>query len=112
LRDQAAEQILRLQKSVAELAAQEKVAQFQNELAQDQLDTVSTQLRLGSGGAPGAAAPLPKDEQGAHISERSYFVDMLGTQFQLMQARLSLLRSMGRIEDWAKQVPPGSTPHP
>ncbi len=49
---------------------------------------------------------MPKDEQGARISERSYFVDMLDTQFQLMQARLSLLRSMGRIEDWAKQVPP------
>jgi outer membrane protein TolC len=112
LRDQAAEQILRLQKSEAELAAQEKVAELQNELAQDQLDTIATQLRLGSGGSPGAAAPLPKDEQGARISERSYFVDMLGTQFQLMQARLSLLRSMGRIEDWAKQVPPGGAPHP
>ncbi len=105
LRDQMGEQVLRLQKSVAELAAQEKVAQLQNELAQDQLDTITTQLHLGSG-TPGAAAPLPKDEQGARISERSYFVDMLDTQFRLMQARLSLLRSMGRIEDWAKKVPP------
>jgi outer membrane protein TolC len=104
LRDQTGEQILRLQKSVAELAAQEKVAQLQNELAQDQLDAIITQLHLGSG-TPGAAAPLPKDEQGARISERSYFVDMLDTRFRLIQARLSLLRSMGRIEDWAKQVP-------
>ena len=27
---------------------------------------------------------------------------MLDTRFQLTQARLSLLRSMGEIEDWAK----------
>jgi outer membrane protein TolC len=104
LRDQAGEQILQLQKSVAELTAQEQVAELQNELAQDQLDAITTQLHLGSG-SPGAATPLPKDEQAAHIGERSRFVDMLETRFQLTQARLSLLRSMGRIEDWAKAVP-------
>jgi len=104
LRDQAGEQILQLQKNQAELSAQEQVAELQNELAQDQLDAITTQLHLGSGSA-GAAAPLPKDEQGARISERSHFVDMLDTRFQLTQARLSLLRTMGRIEDWAKAVP-------
>ncbi len=108
LRNQTGEQILRLQKNITELAAQQQVAELQNELAQDQLDAITTQLRLGSG-TPGGAAPLPKDEQGAHIRERSYFVDMLQTQFQLTQARLSLLRSMGRIEDWAKATP---APHP
>jgi outer membrane protein TolC len=104
LRNQTSEQVLQLQKSVAELTAQEQVAELQNELSQDQLDAVTTQLRLGSG-TPGAAAPLPKDEQGAHIRERSHFVDMLETRFQLTQTRLALLRSMGRIEDWAKAVP-------
>jgi outer membrane protein TolC len=104
LRNQTGEQVLQLQKTVAELTAQEQVAELQNELSQDQLDAVTTQLRLGSG-TPGAAAPLPKDAQGAHIRERSHFVDMLETRFQLTQARLSLLRSMGRIEDWAKASP-------
>jgi outer membrane protein TolC len=104
LRDQAGEQVLRLQKNIAELAAQEQVAELQNELAQDQLDAITTQIRLGSGN-PGAAAPLPKDEQGARIRERSHFVDILETRFQLTQARLSLLRSMGRIEEWAKSTP-------
>ncbi len=56
LRDQTGEQILRLQKSVAELAAQEKVAQLQNELAQDQLDTITTQLHLGSGASRSGGA--------------------------------------------------------
>ena len=104
LRNQTSEQVLQLQKTVAELTAQEQVAELQNELSQDQLDAVTTQLRLGSG-TPGAAAPLPKDEQGAHIRERSHFVDMLETRFELTQARLSLLRSMGRIEEWAKAAP-------
>ena len=96
--------MLQLQKNIAELVAQEEVAALQNEVAQDQLDTITTQLRLGSG-TPGAPAPLPKDEQAARIGERSRFVDLLETRFQLTQARLSLLRSMGRIEDWAKTVP-------
>ena len=103
-RDQTEEQVLRLQKSVGELAAQEDVAELQNELAQDQLDTISTQLRLGGGGQ-GAAPLLPKDEQAARIGERNKFVDLLTTRYQLAQARLSLLRSVGRIEEWAKTTP-------
>jgi outer membrane protein TolC len=104
LRDQTGEQILQLQKSLAELSAQEQVAELQNELAQDQLDAIATQLRLG--GSSGGAQPLPKDEQTAHINERTRFVDTLEARFALTQARLTLLRSMGGIEDWAKEVPP------
>src|SRR6202167_5308951 len=104
LRNQAGEQILQLQKNVTELGAQEQVAELQNELAQDQLDAITTQLHLGSG-TPGAAAPLPKDEQAARIRERGHFGDMLETRFQVMQARLSLLKSMGKIEDWAQGTP-------
>jgi outer membrane protein TolC len=104
LRDQTSEQILQLRKSIAELAAQEQVAALQNELAQDQLDMVTAELQSGSGN-PGAPAPLPKDEQAARIGERSRYVDMLETRFQLTQARISLLRSLGRIEGWARTVP-------
>jgi outer membrane protein TolC len=104
VRDQAGEQMLQLQKNITELEAQEQVAELQNELAQDQLDAITTQLHLGSG-IPGAPAPLPKDEQAARVGERSRFVDLLETRFQLTQARLALLRTTGRIEEWAKTVP-------
>jgi hypothetical protein len=77
-------------------------------LAQDQLDIITTQLRLGGGGG-GGTGPLPKDEQSAHIRERNGFIDLLGTRFQLTQAQLSLLRSTGKIEDWAK-IPPAPRP--
>jgi outer membrane protein TolC len=98
-RDQTEEQVLRLQKNIGELLAQEDVAKLQNELAQNQLDVITTQLSSGSGGQ---GAPMAKDEQTAHIDERNKFVDLLTTRNQLTQARLSLLRSVGRIEDWAK----------
>jgi outer membrane protein TolC len=109
VRDQTSEQILQLQKNVVELSAREQVAELQNELAQDQLDAITTQLQKGSA-TEGASAPLPKDEQGAHISERSRFVDILETRYELTQARLSLLRATGRIEDWAKAAPAAPQP--
>jgi outer membrane protein TolC len=109
LRDQTREQALQLQANIAELAAQERVAELQNELSQDQLDALTTQLRLGSA-SPGVPAPSPRDEQGARIRERGFFVDVLETRFELTQARLALLRSLGTIEEWAKAAP--ATPHP
>jgi outer membrane protein TolC len=108
VRNQTDEQVLQLQKNIAELRAQEQVAELQNELSQDQLDAITTQLQAGSP-APGGSAVLPKDEQGAHIRERTHYIDMLETRFELTQARLSLLRTVGKIEDWAKAIP---APHP
>jgi len=45
---------------------------------------------------------LAQGRAGRPRRERSQFVDILETRFQLTQARLSLLRSMGRIEVLAK----------
>jgi outer membrane protein TolC len=104
-RDQAKEQVLQLEKNISELSARERVAQLQNELSQDQLDALTTQLQSGSAN-PGSPAPSPKDEQGARIRERGYFVDTLETRFELMQARLGLLRTLGTIEAWAKSSAP------
>jgi outer membrane protein TolC len=109
LHDQTSEQALQLQKSLSELAAQEQVAEIQNELAQDQLQAVRAQLQSSGGGNSQAAPLTPKDEQRALLNERRQYVDMLDARFQLTQAQLSLLRTMGDIETWAKAVP---VPHP
>jgi outer membrane protein TolC len=103
-RDQTSEQVLRLQKSLGELAAAERVAALQSELAQDQLEAVTTEIQTG-GGNPNTAPLTPKDEQQAHINERNRYVDMLDAKFQLTEAQLSLLRALGKIEDWAKTIP-------
>lgn len=103
-RDTANEQISQLQQSLAELAAQQRVAQLQAELAQDQLNAVTTQLNNDSG-SPNGATLTPKDEQQARIQERQRYEDVLDANYSLLRAELNLLRSTGSIEDWAKSGP-------
>lgn len=102
-RDTAHEQTRQLQKSLAELGAQKRVAQLQADLAQEQLEAIQTQLTNGSG-SPNAAAVTPKDEQQAHIQERQRYEEVLDANFAVIRAELSLLRSIGTIEGWAKSV--------
>jgi len=105
-RDQTSEQVTELQKSLAELVAQEEVAQLQSELAASDLETVTAQVSSGSSSPIGQ--PLtPRDEQNAHIQERQRYLEYLNSKFDLLKAELSLLRIVGSIEDWAK-----SSTHP
>jgi hypothetical protein len=83
------------------LAAQQRVAQLQAELAQDQLDAIATQLTDGSG-SPNVTPRSPKDELQARIEERLRYEDVLDANYAVLRAELSLLRSTGDIEDWAK----------
>lgn len=102
-RDAASEQVFQLQQSLAELSTQQRIAQLQAELAQEQLNAVETQLAHGSGSLN---APLtPKDEQQARIEERQRYEDVLDANLAVLRAELSILRSTGSIEDWAKSGP-------
>jgi hypothetical protein len=74
---------------------------LQAELAQEQLDVIVTQLANG-GGSPNAPAVTPKNEQQAHIQERERYEDVLDANFAVTRAELSLMRSIGTIESWAK----------
>ena len=105
-RDQTSEQVTELQKSLAELVAQEEVAQLQSELAASDLETVTAQVSSGSS-SPGGQSLTPRDEQNAHIQERQRYLEYLNSKFDLLKAELSLLRMVGSIEDWAK-----SSTHP
>ena len=111
VRNQTSEAVLELQKNLAELAAQVNVAQLQNELAQDQLQAVATQLQTGSGN-PDQPALTPKDQEQARIDERARYVDLLDSKFQLTQAQLTLLRSLGQIDEWAKSAVSLGAPPP
>jgi outer membrane protein TolC len=98
------EQVFQLRNSLAELTAQQRVAQLKAELAQEQLEAVSIQLNQGSG-SPNVAPLTPKDEQQARIEERQRYEDVLDANFAVLRAELSLMRSIGTIEDWAKAGP-------
>jgi outer membrane protein TolC len=100
-RDQSSENIVTLQKSLNELAAQKDVAQLQGELAQSQLDAILTQIN--SPGTGSGATPLtPRDEQQARIEERRRAEDVLDASFELIKAELGLLRATGEIERWCQ----------
>lgn len=101
---QLAEQNRELSGSLAELQAQQKIAQLQSDYAQENVNAVMTQLQNGPGN-PNATPLTPRDEQKARIEERRRYVDKLDADFQFMQARVQLERSLGTVEQWAMQAP-------
>jgi outer membrane protein TolC len=104
LRNASSENIVLLEKSLLELAAQKEVAQLQNELAQSQLDAIVTQLNS-PGTIPGAAPLTPREEQQARIEERRRYAEVLDAGFEMIKAELGLLRATGRIEQWCRNPP-------
>jgi outer membrane protein TolC len=99
---QTNEQVYSLRHSLKELMAQQRIAQLRSDLAQEQLESIQTQLQNGSG-APNAPPVTPKDEQQARIQERERYVDALDASFQMIKAELTLMRSIGSIEDWVRE---------
>ncbi len=101
---QLGEHTRELSGGLAELRAQQKIAQLQSDYAQENVDAVITQLQHGSGN-PNATPLTPRDEQKARIEERRRYVDKLEADFQLVQAEIQLQRSLGTVEEWAMQAP-------
>jgi len=100
-------QIATLTASLKELDALAEVASLKQQIAQDQLKTVLTQLEVGNGASavPGGPAQLsPKAEQLTRIDERQKFADSLEASFELAKARLGLLRSLGHMQDWLNEL--------
>lgn len=100
-------QIAMLSGNLRELDALAEVASLKQQIANEQLKTVLTQLELGNGASAGPGAPTqlsPKAEQLARIAERQRFEDALDASFDLAKARLSLLRALGHMEDWLHEL--------
>jgi outer membrane protein TolC len=98
------EQVYSLRHSIRELVAQERIAQLKSELAQEQLESIQTQLKSGSGSS-NTAPVTPKDEQQARIQERERYQDALDAGFSMIRAELSLMRSLGQIGEWVHSGP-------
>jgi outer membrane protein TolC len=92
---------LKLGHSAAELSAEEKLAEDDQALAQDQLDTVLLQLSSSSTD-PDKPALTPKDEQNARVLERERTIDLLNRQFELQQVQVNLLRQTNQLDDWLR----------
>ena len=100
-------QIAELTGSLRELSTMAEIADLKQQIAAEQLKTVTTQLQYGNGAgnAPGAPPQLtPKAEQQARIDERQKYEDSLESGFELAKARLGLLRALGHMSDWLNEL--------
>lgn len=98
---QNSESNLALWHSLRELEAQEQVAGLQQQLAQDTLSSIETQMNHGSASANGAPI-TPQQTQEYRIEERTGYVDLQDAQFSVTRVKLNLLNAVGGLEDWAK----------
>lgn len=99
--DVLSEQTSTMRGTLRELGAQQRVAQVQSELAQEQLKTVETELANGTG-TPNAPPVPPSQAQRAHIEERERYDEMLDADFSLMKVELNLLRVTGQLDAWVR----------
>jgi len=107
-RDQMFEGRTKLQHSSAELAAQAELAGLDQQIAQQQLDAILTQLQAGTGN-PAGPQLTPKDEQKARIQERQHYIDFLDARSNLRQAQIQFLRLSGRLDAWIRSAVAQST---
>ncbi len=92
-------QIATLTGSLRELDAQAEIASLEQQIAENQLKTVQTQMELGNG--QGTAPQVsPKAEPAARIDQGEKQINALEADFELAKARLSLLRALGHMDDW------------
>jgi outer membrane protein TolC len=96
-------QITEITASLRELDAQAEVASLKQQIADEQLKTVLTELEVGNGGSTNPQL-TPKSEQLARIDERQKFEDALDASFDLAKARLGLMRALGHMQDWLDQL--------
>jgi outer membrane protein TolC len=100
-------QIATLDGSIRELDAQAEVAELQQQIADTQLKSVLVQLETGNGAAAGPGAPpqlSPKSEKLARIDERQKYEDAQEASLELAKARLGLLRALGHMDDWLREL--------
>jgi outer membrane protein TolC len=93
----------KLRRSAAELEKRSKLAEIDQNIAQEQLKIVLAQLSADSGSTSGQQM-TPEDEQNARLKEGQDTVDLLNSQFQVNQAKVNLLRQTGQLEDWLKSA--------
>jgi len=91
-RNQVSEQTLKLQRSVAQLAAAQQVVGLEYEIAKSNLD--AAQVRVDSG----SATLHDLDDARNQANER--YDALQDTNFELERARISLLRATGELEAW------------
>jgi outer membrane protein TolC len=98
-----------LARSTSILSAKADVADLQQQLSAQQLAAIQTQLQP-SAANPNAPQRTPKDRATAEIDERGKFIDLLNSRFDLQQAQVQLMRSLGSLDPWLRAAAASPTP--
>jgi outer membrane protein TolC len=92
-RNQASEETLRLQRSVAQFQAARDVAQLEYEIATRNVTSAQTKIDAGTANL--------HDLDDARTQENERFIILQDVTFELERAELALMRSTGDLEKWA-----------
>ncbi len=95
-RNRVAEDTLKLQRSLRQLAAARDVAKLEWEVAQGEMEAVA--VRVETGGAN------TRDQANARLDVDDKHAAYLDAEFELCRTELQLLRLTGELENWA--IPP------
>lgn len=98
-----------LARSTAVLAAKADVADLQQQLSAQQLAVIQTQLQASAANSNGPQR-TPKDRATAEIDERGKYIDLLNARYDLQQAQVELMRSLGTLDPWLRSA--AATPAP
>jgi len=94
-KNQISQEVLKLQRSLEQLKAAQDVSQLEYELAQSNMNAV--EIRVSSGMAN------IHDQADAQIDVAEKFNSLEDAKFQLLRARVALLRATGELETWTEQ---------
>ncbi|WP_419806661.1 TolC family protein [Terriglobus sp.] len=99
----------KLQNSALELQLRADLARDEQEIAQDQFQTLQVQLQAASGSVAGPQAN-PKDAINAELQERQRSYDLLQAKLQLQQVQVNLLQQDGGLSRWVQGTPLPASP--
>jgi outer membrane protein TolC len=93
-KDQVSQQTLKLQRSVEQLTAAQEVSELEYELAQSSVEAVEVRMNSGMASVHDAA-----DARTQMFEKYNALED---ANFELLRARISLLRATGELESWVQ----------
>jgi outer membrane protein TolC len=93
VKNQVATETLKLQRSIAQLAAAREVAKLEYQLASSEVHAVQAKIDAGT-------ATL-RDHENARLSEDQHYIAYMDSSLQLDKAQMQLLRATGQLEQWA-----------
>jgi len=94
-KNQVSQETLKLQRSVEQLKAAQEVSELEYEISQSEADAI--EVRMNSGTA------TVHDAANARAEMSAKYGALEDANFQLLRARIALLRSAGELESWVEQ---------